>query len=176
MAPEPAEPLATLLDKQAITEVLHRYCRAVDRMDRDIARAIFLPGARIDYGERMFQGTAEGLLDFIWDVHPRFAGHSHQIANILIELAGEHATSESYLTAALWGAFPEGALTEVVVRGRYLDRWARHDGGWVIAERRFVEDHTFTNVRTGVEPPRTAARRDRRDPLYGFFSHGEDTP
>ena len=33
--------LAELLDKQAITEALHRYCRAMDRMDNDLGRSVF---------------------------------------------------------------------------------------------------------------------------------------
>ena len=50
--------------KLAITEVLYRYCRALDRMDRDLADTIWHPGGTADYGPT-FQGPAAGLLDAI---------------------------------------------------------------------------------------------------------------
>ncbi|MGR6999372.1 hypothetical protein ACU686_16460 [Yinghuangia aomiensis] len=38
-----SDSLALLLDKQAITEVIYRYCRALDRMDRDAAPGDLAP-------------------------------------------------------------------------------------------------------------------------------------
>src|ERR1700676_916277 len=46
--------------KQAITEVLYRYCRAIDRMDRDLASTIWHPGGSADYGP-VFKGTGEAF-------------------------------------------------------------------------------------------------------------------
>ena len=34
------------LAKQAITEVVYRYARAIDRMDEDMLRSVFHPGSR----------------------------------------------------------------------------------------------------------------------------------
>ena len=39
-----SDQLEILLAKQAITEVLYRYCHAVDRRDADMASTIWHPG------------------------------------------------------------------------------------------------------------------------------------
>ena len=38
--------IRALLDKQAITEVIHRYARALDRLDEALLRSVFHPGSR----------------------------------------------------------------------------------------------------------------------------------
>jgi hypothetical protein len=45
--------LQTLLDKQEIYELLCRYCRGVDRMDKELTMSCFWPGA-IDVGFEMY--------------------------------------------------------------------------------------------------------------------------
>ena len=40
--------LRELSDKQAITEVIYRYCRGLDRMDADLVRAVWHPGGTAD--------------------------------------------------------------------------------------------------------------------------------
>jgi hypothetical protein len=96
-------------------------------------------------------------------------GHSHQIANVLIEVDGDTAGSEAYVTATLWASFEPEALTEIVSRGRYVDRWSRRDGVWAIDHRRFLEDLTITRAVPGAtapDPASVASRRDRTDPSY----------
>jgi len=51
--------LRELSDKQAITEVIYRYCRGLDRMDADMGRAVWHPGATADYGADTFRGTGD---------------------------------------------------------------------------------------------------------------------
>lgn len=158
-----------LVAKQAITEVIYRYCRALDRMDRPLADTVWHPGGTADYGSTMFQGTGEGFLDWVWPTHAAMLGHSHQIANVLIEVDGDTAGSEAYVTATLWGALSPGELTQIVSRGRYVDRWSRRDGVWAIDHRRFVEDLTAMTPLPGAatpDPATTATRRDRTDPSY----------
>ena len=46
-----------LHDKQSIREVLTRYCRAVDRMDRDLLISVYHPDAVDDHG--FFVGARE---------------------------------------------------------------------------------------------------------------------
>ena len=158
-----------LLAKQAITEVVYRYCRALDRMDRPLADTVWHADGTADYGPTMFQGTGTGFLDWVWGAHTSMLGHSHQIANVMIEVDGDRAGSESYVTATLWAEFQPGALTVIVSRGRYVDRWSRRDGVWAIDHRRFVEDFTLTQSLPDAAPPDPAtgsARRDPTDPSY----------
>jgi hypothetical protein len=42
-----------------------------------------------------------GWIDFICEEHRKFLHHSHQVTNIVIDLDGERAGSESYVTATL---------------------------------------------------------------------------
>ena len=88
-----------LFDKQAISEVIYNYCRGLDRMDRDLASTIWHEGGTADYGAYMFQGTGAGFIDWVWLQHAGMDRHSHQISNILIEVDGDGAVSESYVTA-----------------------------------------------------------------------------
>src|SRR4029453_17525088 len=52
-----------LLDKQAITEVLHRYARGVDRCDRSILEIAYWPDAIDDH--IIFKASGDELLDNI---------------------------------------------------------------------------------------------------------------
>jgi len=169
-----------LVAKLAITEIIYRYCRALDRMDRELAATVWHPDGTADYGVT-FQGTASGLLDSLWSQHAKLLGHSHQVTNILIEVDGDRAGSEAYVTGTLWNASDSGVLSQVVALGRYLDRWSCRDGIWGIDHRRFVYDLVFIPILSGPEdakhdvlsrlvaqrdPRLTAARRDRTDPSY----------
>ena len=156
--------------KQAITDVIHTYCRALDRMDWDRALTVWHADGTADYGTNMYQGTGHGFVEWVWQQHAAMMGHSHQISNILIEVDGDRAASEAYVTAAL--RLPSDAnaqAMEIVSRGRYVDTWSRRDGRWAIDHRRFVEDFTTTYQVTAMEPADAAqrsSRRDRDDPSY----------
>lgn len=160
--------LETLAAKQEIRDVLSRYCRAMDRMDLELALSVFHPDAPFHY-EGMFEGTGKEFMDWVWKTHATMARHSHQITNVLTEVDGERAVSEAYVTVALWTLpDPEGHQTEIVVRGRYLDRWSRREGRWAIDERTHLADmQSFTKVRAGEVAP--SSRRDTDDASYELF-------
>ena len=163
-----------LVAKQAITDVIYTYCRALDRMDWDLALTVWHTDGTADYGANMFQGTGSGFVEWVWAQHAAMMGHSHQITNVLIEVDGDRAASEAYVTAALRLESDENATaTEIVSRGRYVDTWSRRDGRWAIDHRRFVEDFTSTYQVTAMEPADAtlrSSRRDREDPSYVAFA------
>lgn len=156
--------------KYAITEVLYRYCRSLDRMDETLYDTVFVPGASLEYGE-YFAGTAEEFRTWVWSAHEGMQAHSHQIANVLVEIAsdGLSATSEAYVTVCLrMKPDQHGRVWDVVERSRYLDRWTRHeDGDWRIAARRLVSDIQQRTDTTGS--PASIVSRDRTDPSYQLF-------
>ncbi|MCB2073142.1 MAG: nuclear transport factor 2 family protein [Novosphingobium sp.] len=155
------------LDRSQITEALYTYCRAVDRVDRELGYSIWNEGAQVDYGEAIFVGPARGVIDHICDSHLQGIAHSHQIANVIIRLDGDRAFSEAYVNSAM-RMMHEGELLQVNTRGRYLDRWSRRDGRWGIDRRVFVND--FDEVRRAVPgsiPPRLTL--DRNDLSYALF-------
>lgn len=161
--------LEDLLAKQAITEVLHRYCRGMDRIDRDLARSCWHDGGTADYGD-VFHGTGAEFVEWVSSLHEQmFISHSHQVTNVLVDLDGDHAASECYVTVALQTADDRGQVSEVVARGRYLDRWSRRSGVWAIDHRRHVADlQTMGRVDSAVPG---SGRRDRGDPSYDLFDH-----
>ncbi len=161
--------LEELVAKQAISEIIYRYCRGLDRMDRPLALSCWHTDGTADYGE-LFRGTGEGFIDWVWPRHEALLGHSHQITNILIEVDGERAASESYVTVALRSERDAGTLTDRVTRGRYLDRWSRRAGVWAIDHRIYVHELVHTHeVRASHAGPGNG-RRDRDDPSYALLN------
>ena len=160
--------LRELLDRQQITEALYTYCRAVDRVDRELGYSIWNEGAQVDYGEAIFVGTARGVIDHICDSHLQGIAHSHQIANVIIRLEGNRAYSEAYVNSAMRMVHGD-ELVQINTRGRYLDRWSRQDGRWGIDRRVFVNDFDeMRPVAPGSIPQRL--RLDRSDPSYAHFA------
>jgi hypothetical protein len=148
---------------EAIRRQLYQYCRAVDRLDASLGYLVWHNDGTADYGP-LFQGTGRGFIDWVIEQHRGLEAHSHQITNILIELEGHEATSEAYVTAALW-LQRDGRLLQADVRGRYLDKWSRRHGRWAIFHRRYV--HDFDYVREVTASLNTGwGRRDRQDPSY----------
>jgi len=134
-----AAALQSLLDKQEITELLVRYLRSVDRGDVATLRACYLPGATEDHGG-LFAGPAQDYIDSIAAslTHPR-ARTSHNLTNLLIELAGDVAAAESYcITFARIKA--NGEYYHAFTGARMIDRLERHENAWRIAHRQLLWD------------------------------------
>ncbi|HEX4219153.1 MAG TPA: nuclear transport factor 2 family protein [Acidimicrobiales bacterium] len=158
----------TLLAKQAISEVLYRYCRGLDRMDRALALSVWHEGSTVDYGP-IFTGSGAEFVDWVWVAHAGLAAHSHQITNILIDVSGELATSEAYVTVALRTQPDGGSVVDIVDRGRYLDRWSRRQGVWAIDHRTFVEDFQAlyaVPLTEATDGSQSTGRRGPDDPSY----------
>ncbi|MEO6091396.1 MAG: nuclear transport factor 2 family protein [Novosphingobium sp.] len=158
--------LQAVIDKQAITEQIYRYCRAVDRLDIPLGHSIWHDDAVADYGAEYYQGPGKGVIDTICAHHGQLLGHSHQITNILIALDGDSAGSEAYVTGTMRQE-RAGKLFQMGIWARYLDAWERRDGCWKITRREVVFDHE--EIRE-VTPMGRALRftRDRTDPSYAF--------
>ena len=172
--------IAEIQARQAINDGIYAYCRAIDRMDRQLLSTVFHPTGIAHYPN--FTGTPSELADWLWTGHQARDMHSHQVTNIIVELDDNlmSAVSEAYVTAVLWRRDPGTELEQVIVPGhktsattwagtrwdnacRYLDRWSVKDGRWAIDERRVVADiMTITSTRGLVG----AARRDPQDPSY----------
>ena len=129
--------LDELLAKQAITEVLHRYCYAMDTNDAELGYQVWHDDGTAHY-EGMFDGSGRDFVDFGQAGHrATFDATSHQVTNIAITIDGNRATSASYVTAAC--RFRETGLV-YLIRGRYLDAWSCRESTWRIDTRRFVTD------------------------------------
>jgi SnoaL-like domain len=163
------DPVRALLDKQAIQETLYRYCRGVDRMDRDLTRSCWHEAGSADY-QGMFEGKVDALLDWMWKLHATMQTHSHQMTNLLIEVDGDRAASETYVTVALRSKPGRAPARDILTRGRYVDRWSRREGRWAIDHRIYLNDWmNFLSV-SGEPTSSFTGRRDADDPSYAAFA------
>ena len=121
----------------AIQDVLTRYSRGVDRCDLETLKSSFWEDATVQYGADVENAHrwAEGLVVALKGM----ARTSHALSNMLIEIDGDRAQSETYCTAYHEVSTPDG-MHEMIVGGRYLDRLERRDGAWRVASRLYVMD------------------------------------
>ena len=157
-------------DIHAITKQVYSYCRAMDRMDVELGYSVWHDDGEADYGEAIFRGTGHGFIDFVTNAHAAMIAHSHQVSNVLVEVDGDRAASESYVTAALRFEDDEG-LKENIIRGRYLDRWSYRDGRWAVDRREFIHDFNDVRLIENEGQPSTSAR-DRSDRSYAVLDIG----
>jgi len=157
------------LDKQAITEKLYVYCRAIDLGDTEMMRGAFWPDAFVDYGG--FKGPVAETL-FASSENSPFSAMHHNVFNPLVELHGDRALSEAHFIAWIYREDENGAY-DAWTGGRYLDDFERREGDWRIVRRLVV--HSWS--RTGPKGPRVwddgplqgdlkFSRRDKTDLLY----------
>lgn len=168
--------LQALLDKQAITELLLRYCRAVDRLDVPLGHAIWHPDGYADYGASYYQGPGRGVIDRICQDHLGLVSHQHRLTNVLIEPGGadapDAAGSEAYVSASL-RMEREGKTMQIRTWGRYCDRWERRKGAWGLLHRVVVFDHQDICEVTPLPGHGLPPARDRTDPSYPVLTGGK---
>lgn len=153
--------LQTLLDRQAIMDLLALYCRGLDRVDEATLRSIYHDDAIEDRGEGLFIGRAQDWVGWTLSVLPVFSATQHGLFQTLIDIDGDRAHGETYFQAyhRFSGApdpeaqkfvtgqevaadeivWPQGG-TELILAGRYLDRFERRAGVWKIAYRKMICD------------------------------------
>jgi hypothetical protein len=165
--------LEELVSKQAITEVLHRYCRGIDRRDWELLRSCYHADAHDDHA--VFRGERDGLLEFMREfLTARCAATKRSVSNILITVTGDAATAESSIHA--WHRMlPEpgavdGPATELTVGARNIDRLERRHGEWRFAKRVLVFDwvrqETIEGEPFDFGPDAIWSRADRSDISY----------
>jgi hypothetical protein len=129
--------LQELLDKQAIQEVLLRYCRGVDRRDEDLLRSVYHADAVHEYGEYAMNGRE--FAGVIVESIGRFAATSHFLSNVSTEVLGDVAHAESYVLAC-HRKEESGEKSDLTLALRYVDRLERRDGVWAIVHRVTLHD------------------------------------
>lgn len=137
--------LQTLIDKQAMTECLMRYCRGVDRADKEAFLSAYWPDATDDHVK--YVGGIEGLVEFVFGAIQKMRTQ-HMMGNILIEMMSEtQAKCESY-----YHAYHEAAGMfndeEFVLGGRYLDLFEKRGEEWRIKHRTVIVDYYWHDTKT----------------------------
>lgn len=161
--------LRDLADRRDIEALIHRYARAVDRIDTALGKSVFHTDATADYGD-YYVGSAHGVIDTICEGHRHCVMHSHQITTTIIEIDGDRAGSEAYHFAAV-RMMAESKLMQVTIWGRYLDRWSRREGRWGIDHRQVIRDLDSIAEVTPMTAA-VSARRDQSCPSYAVLRAG----
>jgi hypothetical protein len=131
--------LQELLDREAIRDCLYRYCRGIDRADEDALRSSYWPDAHDRHGA--YVGPAEGFIEMALGVFKTGPRNIHQISNVLIEFIGSNgAAVETYFTAFQRARDKEGVIRQVLLCGRYCDRFEKRGDEWRVADRTVVYD------------------------------------
>jgi hypothetical protein len=154
-------------DRQVIAELIYLYCRSVDRLDIPLGHCIWHEDGYADYGAAVYQGNGRGVIDHICAQHRHTLHHSHQVSNIIIDLDGDRAGSESYVTATLRVRRGE-QLKQMSIWGRYIDSWSRRNGLWGLDRRLSVRDFDEVSDVTAMYE-HDIGRRDHTDPSYSVL-------
>lgn len=169
-----APEIQALLDKQAITEVLASYCRAVDRADIPLLKACYHDDATEDHGGT-FNGSATAYIESIAPILPRGGIMTHTTTNVLIALDGDSAQVESHILAFA-RLKKDGEKFDTLTLARAVDRFEKRGGTWRIAARRMVWEwnHEMPMAETWgrgiIAPDATVLVRGRKTPddlIYG---------
>jgi hypothetical protein len=161
--------LQELLDKQAVREVVLRYCRGIDRLDRELVRGCYWPDAIDEHGS--FTGTRDEYVAWVFDrVLPRYSMTMHFVGNVLVDVDvdGDRARSEAY--GLSWHRVESSKPEHNLHSGfRYVDDFERRDGEWRIARRTCTLEWTRVNdpaLWWDAPPTHRRGVRDRSDPVY----------
>jgi hypothetical protein len=136
--------LEELLDKQAIHDAMMRYARGVDRCDPELMRSVYHDDAFDHHGP--FQGNGWEFVElFIPSSREDSTFTQHLIGNLLIEIQGDRAFSESYFIASV-GRMEGGQELVDAFGGRYVDKWEKRDGKWGVIHREVVHEWSRGNA------------------------------
>ncbi len=129
--------LSELKDREAIREVIHRYCQAVDRCDLQMLKSCYHEDAYDDHG--FFAGNAFEFADYVIPCLEQVDSSMHSITNTRFQFDGNRCatTSQWHVVHRLKQA--EG-FTDFMHQGRYLDVWEKRDDEWRILHRVIASD------------------------------------
>jgi len=170
--------LRTLLDKQAIEEVVLRYCRGIDRRDFALVRSCYHDDARDHHGS--FSGTADEYIEWVDGLTARYTMTMHYVANVFVEFAPsadppdapDLATCESY-GVSLHRSDDPRPFMNMATGFRYLDRFERRADAWRIAERHAIGEWSMPipeDAWWAIPDSHAQSARDARDPLYAMLA------
>jgi ketosteroid isomerase-like protein len=140
--------LQRLEDRQAVLDCVNRYCRALDRHDKEMLVTVYHPDATDHHGS--FVGPPQAYADWImkfFDDNRSY--HQHCITTHSCEIDGDTAHAESYVVFA---SVEKDGKAVRLGGGRYIDRLERRDGEWRIAVRQATIEWRCGPASTHVSP------------------------
>jgi hypothetical protein len=178
-----SQKLQILWDKQEITEVVHRFARALDRVDGELMKDCYWEDATEEHQDPIFpdkffwNGNGHEFVPIAMKGFHGLKDTQHRIANMLIELDGDHATAECYVWAYHLHE-EDGKDMEGTLGGRHLFRFERREGEWKILHRKTVFDFNQSQDATAFwgeayEDRYKGKRIDYSDASYDYIERGK---
>lgn len=126
-----------IIAKQEITDLLGRYMRGLDRLDKTLLRSTFHDDATTDYG--FFQGGPDEFVNMAYTALKDHLANHHMIGQVNIDLEGDIAFGEVYFQA-FHRIVVENEPRDLIISGRYVDRYEKRNGEWKFAFRSEIND------------------------------------
>lgn len=170
----PATQLQELLDEHHLRKLVHAYCRAVDRGDFALLRTLYHDDAADAHGA-FSAGSADAFLAQLEAARPHLESMQHHVTTTNFAVDGNVAEGEIYTIATHTIRGRSGAV-DVVVGGRYLDKYEKRSDTWKFVERAIVTDWARVDdpSRTDLGHPITrgtpTGAMDAGDPAHQFFA------
>jgi len=169
-----SEEIQRLLDLEAIRNLVHIYCRAVDRHDHALMRSLYHEDALDDHGS-FFKGLAMEFIDKLPEIQAPMEILHHNTTTHNIELHGNTAEGEVYVLAFHRVATDSGSI-DLIIGGRYLDKYEKRDGIWKFSHRAGlaawanVQDPSVVDMAHPLVTGALIGRPGEQDPSYAFFA------
>lgn len=125
--------LATLLAEREIGRALIRFARAMDARDWEAVRAIMAPDATGELGTGPL-ASPDAVIGCIRHYLDGCGPTQHLLGNMLVEVDGDSATSQCYVSDMHLGPGDKRHLTFSTL-GDYHDQWRCIDGAWRMTHR-----------------------------------------
>lgn len=177
---------AALKDRLDISDVVYRWCRAIDRKDFESIYACFHADAFDDH--IFYRGDIDGLVRCLRERHTKISFSMHAVSNVLIEFVNEHcALVESYVKVVQRRPLKtaqdhaskkpsrhvpdDSHVSEVYCR--YVDVFERRCAFWKISKRTLIIDTAMEYTdREPLHrlPDEMSVNRGRRDLSDAVFA------
>lgn len=161
--------LDAALAKAEIHDLCMAYARGVDRADEALLASIFSDDSTVISG--VVNGSGKDFArDITAFVQANLEMCFHSVANEWVDVRGDEAVGEHYAIAQM-----VQAGTEVLTGGRYIDRYVKRDGKWLIQSRTFVADWNHSHPSTMERDGFYEALTNRgcfggADPIYAHWA------
>jgi len=172
--------LQVMLDKQEITEVIHRHARSLDRMDAELMKSTYWEDAIEEHQDPIYpdlffyNGNAHEFVDPAMKGFKALKVTQHRISNILIQVDGDKATAESYVWAYHVNE-EDGVDKEGILGGRHLYKFERRNGVWKMTYRLTAFDWNQNQNATAVWSEafgqKYYGQRNKTDASYDFIKN-----
>ncbi len=128
-----------LIDERNLRDLAATYMRGLDRLEPSLLRSVFADDATTHYGS--FTGNPDEMVAMAMRALGAYRTTQHLLGQINLSIDGDTATGEVYFQA-----FHQHATENFdrFICGRYIDRYARRDGSWLMTHRTELVDWTRT--------------------------------